>query len=192
MYLLECTRNITGYRGVIESPNFPQPYDSLLNCTWTITAPHGNKINLTFSHFDLETKTFKECIKDYLLIEEGENDSPETQLGKYCGPKDDFLSMKIYSEMHQVFLTFITDRNKNFGGFRLEWYVNGCTEKIIKPKGIIKSPSMMRSDGTRYEDLVECKWLIEVDFEKSIEITFDHIDTTKSHTCSDCKRNLIT
>lgn len=55
-YLLytECNDNITGYSGVIESPNFPNDYPGGYNCTWKITVPKGNKINITFSHFWLE------------------------------------------------------------------------------------------------------------------------------------------
>jgi hypothetical protein len=45
---------VTGFSGVIESPNFPSQYPDGLDCTWNITAPRGNKINATFSHFELE------------------------------------------------------------------------------------------------------------------------------------------
>lgn len=43
--------NITGYTGVIESPDFPNGSPDLLDHVWTITVPKGNKINITFSHF---------------------------------------------------------------------------------------------------------------------------------------------
>ena len=63
-YSTLCDTTITGLAGVIESPNFPEdyPYNRYRgsgwhlprNCTWTIKAPMGNAVNLTFSHFSME------------------------------------------------------------------------------------------------------------------------------------------
>ena len=68
--LLECNNVITGLSGVIESPNFPDPYPHNRNCTWTIEAPRGNKVNASFSHFEVEDPTRSQgqlqCTYDYL------------------------------------------------------------------------------------------------------------------------------
>jgi hypothetical protein len=53
-YFTDCNTVSTGFAGVIESPNFPDPYPHDRNCTWTIQAPLGNKINASFSHFEIE------------------------------------------------------------------------------------------------------------------------------------------
>lgn len=53
-YYIDCDSELEGLSGTIESPNFPDPYPHNRNCTWTITAPPGNRINATFSHFDIE------------------------------------------------------------------------------------------------------------------------------------------
>ena len=75
-YSTLCDTEVTGLAGVIESPNFPRLYphnrcrrteqtlgtlcliDIKLvysrNCTWKIKAPMGNRVNLTFSHFEME------------------------------------------------------------------------------------------------------------------------------------------
>ena len=53
-YFMDCNTKISGLFGAIETPNFPDPYPHDRNCTWTIEAPMGNKINATFSHFDIE------------------------------------------------------------------------------------------------------------------------------------------
>ena len=52
--------------GIIESPNFPDPYPHNRNCTWTIIAPLGNNISATFSHFDVEEGTHRGCVYDYV------------------------------------------------------------------------------------------------------------------------------
>ena len=53
LLLYTVNRNdITGYTGVIESPDFPNGSPENSNFTWRITVPKGNKINITFSHFN--------------------------------------------------------------------------------------------------------------------------------------------
>lgn len=54
-YFLVCNFVVSGFRGVIESPNFPNNYPDTVNCNWEIQVPIKNKINISFSHFDLET-----------------------------------------------------------------------------------------------------------------------------------------
>ena len=52
--------------GIIESPDFPNPYPHNRNCTWTIKAPRGNNISATFSHFHVEEPTHRGCVYDYV------------------------------------------------------------------------------------------------------------------------------
>ena len=41
------------------------------DCTWTVFAPTGNRVNLTFSHFDVEDPhTNGTCLYDYVQIAE--------------------------------------------------------------------------------------------------------------------------
>ena len=57
--------------GVIESPNFPDPYPHNRNCTWTIKAPKGNNISTTFSHFQVEDPNHRgSCAYDYVELNE--------------------------------------------------------------------------------------------------------------------------
>lgn len=69
---LVCNTLITGkHHGVIESPNFPQPYPHNRNCTWTIEAPLGNRVNLTFSHFEVEENSYSStCSYDFVEVKE--------------------------------------------------------------------------------------------------------------------------
>lgn len=79
-YSINCNRTITGYDGVIESPNFPSPYANNLDCHWKIQANLGNIIKIDFSHFELENINAYEssannnahiCGYDYLEIKDG-------------------------------------------------------------------------------------------------------------------------
>ncbi|KAH0568173.1 hypothetical protein KQX54_019308 [Cotesia glomerata] len=171
-----CVNKIHGFSGVIESPNFPEKYSSSVNCSWIIDAPIGNKINITFSHFDLESSSEEECKYDYLLIKEGSEGQFNTQLGKYC---DSRLPPKITSKEPQVSINFLTDEYYVYGGFRLEWVVVGCGGHLIRPIGEFTSPGYPAA----YPVNIECEWLIEVDYGNSVEVFFSEVDTEKSGGC---------
>lgn len=155
---------------MIESPNFPNKYEDAANCSWIIEAPIGNKINLTFSHFDLEGHNDSNCEYDYLQIMESASDSTNSELGRFCGSID--MPMKISSTKHQVLINFITDSFITFNGFRLEWMIQGCGELLTKPIGSFTSPGY----PSGYPVDIDCEWLIEADYLHSIELTFHEVN----------------
>jgi len=57
---------IHGSTGNLASPEWPFNYTNDLDCIWTISAPVGIQIELTFSMFDLEKS--ENCTNDYLEI----------------------------------------------------------------------------------------------------------------------------
>ncbi|XP_076628821.1 cubilin [Colletes latitarsis] len=170
-----CQNTLTGYYGVIESPNFPNKYERNLNCSWKIDAPRGNRLNLTFSHFDLEKPN--DCRYDYVEVKEGEYDVPKTEIAKLCD--SDSPPAKIHSTQHQVFVKFVTDGQWEGNGFRLEWAVDGCGGHLTRPSGQITSPGY----PSGYPIDVDCRWLIEVDYTHSVELTIHDINTEKLRGC---------
>ena len=42
----------------LTSPNFPEPIDTLTECQWNLTAPHGHYIALDFEIIDVSDKWF--------------------------------------------------------------------------------------------------------------------------------------
>ncbi|XP_017881696.1 cubilin [Ceratina calcarata] len=177
-YETVCRNTVQGFHGVIESPNFPEKYDHNLNCSWKIVAPIGNKINLTFSHFELEGFDWETgCNYDYVDIGEGENDEMTNHLVRLCGSET--LPEKIHSSMHEVFVNLVTDSMIAYGGFRLEWVVDGCGGHLTRPFGEFTSPGYPSS----YPYNVNCEWLIEVDHTHSIELTIHDINTEKQASC---------
>ena len=176
-----CHNKFSGFRGVIESPNFPQNYENLSNCSWVISVPVGNKINITFSHFNVEASNGP-CMKDYIMIQEGDNNEPTTQLLKTCDAEENVLPLRISSSERQVFVSFFSNSDVTASGFRLEWYVDGCIKHFTKPYGEFTSPGYPNGDKVPYI-YVHCEWLIEVSEDKSIEITFPTIENTRSRDC---------
>ncbi|CAK9795155.1 Cubn [Anthophora quadrimaculata] len=177
-YETVCQKRIQGFYGVIESPNFPNNYDHNLNCSWIIDAPVGNTISLTFSHFDVEgTGKQDVCPYDYLEVREGEQDIPGNQLALLCNTG--VLPPRIHSTKHQVFVKFVTDHMLAFGGFRLEWLVEGCSEHLRRPFDVFTSPGY----PSAYPKNVDCEWLIEADYAHSIELTIHDINTEIEKGC---------
>ena len=61
-----CSNTLTDFSGVIESPNFPNPYPHSRNCSWLIDTTLGNTVNISFSHFEIESHSG--CQFDYLQV----------------------------------------------------------------------------------------------------------------------------
>ena len=120
-----CNLELRGSSGVIESPNFPNAYPHNRNCTWNIIAPLGNRINLTFSHFDVEDHQVpgstpgsgNSCAYDFVEIKQ-----PNATLGRFCGAN---LPPQVGSTQDRVTVQFMSDMSVAHNGFRLEWRVVG-------------------------------------------------------------------
>ncbi|CAD1477837.1 unnamed protein product, partial [Heterotrigona itama] len=169
-----CENKLHGFYGSIESPNFPYKYEQNLNCSWTIDAPIGNRVNITFSHFDLEGPGNENtCSYDYLQVSEGFRDTPSHELAKLCN--SDVLPAKIHSKEHQVFVKFVTDTLISFNGFRLEWVVDGCGGHLTRPFDSFTSPGY----PSAYPTDVVCEWLIEVDYSHSVELTLHDVSISQ-------------
>ncbi|XP_053675116.1 cubilin homolog [Anopheles nili] len=177
-YNILCRRNITGFGGVIESPNFPNEYSASMDCRWKITVPAGNRINLEFSHFDFESimqhgfdnTTHQRCPFDYIELQEaiGE-DLPVPK--RYCATKP----APLVSVGRTIELIFHTDSSGEQMGFRAEWSINGCGGVLTKPYGRFTSPNYPNP----YPKLTECQWTIMAEAGKLIEITVEdfHMET---------------
>ena len=129
---------------MIESPNFPGPYPHARDCLWTIAAPRGNKVNITFSHFEVEELSSVgngTCIMDYVEIFESDQevscakdrliknkingeshlqeDGTRTSLGRFCGLNLVGLPPIIATSKQFAFVKFVADMSVAENGFRL-------------------------------------------------------------------------
>ena len=83
------------------------------NCTWTIKAPMGNSVNLTFSHFEMEDHYGTgNCSSDFLQVTEGEG-SP---VWRGCGAE---IPAMISSSSDTVRVHFQSDYSVAHHRFRL-------------------------------------------------------------------------
>lgn len=66
MHFIACGGNFFTTEGFIKSPNYPDDYIKLKDCTWIITVPVTNQIELNITQFSLEDSF--NCRFDYLEI----------------------------------------------------------------------------------------------------------------------------
>ncbi|XP_065577276.1 cubilin-like isoform X4 [Artemia franciscana] len=174
-----CNVELNGITGVIESPGFPYPYPHGKNCTWNIIAPIGNKVNLTFSHFDVESFVLPlpqdACFHDYVQVFEGK-DTNRTSLGRFCGARTPPV---VSSNSSQVQVRFESDSNIAGGGFRLEWEIYGCGGLLTKSYGYLRSPNY----PDMYPAAMACIWQISIDHGSRIELTIQDFDIEGSINC---------
>jgi len=127
--------------GFIESPGFPNGYDSELNMTWVIETQPGFVVEIDFTDFYLEASYDEDlggkCVYDYVTISDGD----ETE--RLCGVKGvhSFLapSNKPYiSDTNRVVINFVSDYSNDdpkLFGFRLYYSKVDANECNLMKEG---------------------------------------------------------
>ncbi|OXA47104.1 Cubilin [Folsomia candida] len=183
-YRATCNRVITGFHGVIESPNFPNPYPHNRNCTWELQAPLGNKLNVSFSHFDIEgpPRGGERCVYDFVNLKEWKRPTHTTDavsvtdLGKFCGSTRPPL---ISSTKDTLSINFVSDYSYAMNGFRLEWKVNGCGGRLIGSYNYLRSPNY----PNKYGNNVVCLWHVTTELGTKVELQIYELEIERSEDC---------
>lgn len=174
-YKTQCTKKLSGYSGVIESPNFPDKYPHHADCEWTIDVPLGNKLHIEFSRFELEVPLFtSSCDFDYLEIVEMGLDQREISRKRHCRQRPETMEIAAAS----VKIAFHTDVSQSEAGFRLEWKIQGCGDIFVRPQGRIAENNYNRSLP------VECNWQVAVGIGSHVELTISELNFDGGRKCS--------
>ncbi|CAN7938348.1 unnamed protein product, partial [Ixodes hexagonus] len=163
-------------RGVIESPNFPEPYPSNANCSWTIEALMGNNISLAFSTLEIEHEA--NCSYDYLEVNETDALGNHRRLGRYCGEPTS-LPAPLVSSKPVVHLHFVTDGSQRLRGFRIEYTWQGCGSTLTKPRGSLQTPNYPYG----YPHNTECLWHIQAPLGQRVHLTFVDVSMETASGC---------
>ena len=100
---------------MFRSPLHPDTYFHNTNCTWILTAPPGNVVEVKFDFLDLESHS--RCRYDYVAAYDGPLINSSRLMGKYCGNQT--TSPPVLKSLNNVMtLQFKTDRSVAAGGFR--------------------------------------------------------------------------
>lgn len=111
---------LTSASGVINSPNYPNTYDSNQFCEWNITVAENSTIAFDFKL--LRVMKSKNCMKDYIEIIDG-------ALGKSLGRFCKFRQVKLFTtSSNKATVRFHSNGNKVKDGFSLSYFTetNEC------------------------------------------------------------------
>ncbi|XP_036318853.1 cubilin homolog [Rhagoletis pomonella] len=162
-YYSNCTRTITEISGVIESPNFGNPYfNDPINCSWTIQAPKGNLIVLQFSHYEK-----RDGGRDVVFKEPGKNET----LVHLLSPNDNFTTTGN---------TLMVIQNSSWVNFRLEYVMFGCVQVFHRETGEFQSPN----HPLPYPNDIECMWEIKTTPGQGVELTVTELDIEETVNCT--------
>lgn len=97
--------------GHLESPNYPDGYQSSKECVWKLSVPQNFQVALKFQSFEIENHD--NCVYDYVEVRDGHNaDSP--LIGVYCGYK---IPPDIKSTGNKLLVKFVSDGSVQKAGF---------------------------------------------------------------------------
>ncbi|XP_034943059.1 tolloid-like protein 2 [Chelonus insularis] len=97
--------------GHLESPNYPEEYQSSKECIWRLTVPQDYQVALKFQSFEIENHD--NCVYDYVEVRDGHSsDSP--LIGLYCGYK---APPDLRSTGNKLFVKFVSDGSVQKAGF---------------------------------------------------------------------------
>ncbi|XP_017268069.1 procollagen C-endopeptidase enhancer a [Kryptolebias marmoratus] len=170
--VFHCGGDQVAESGFVGSEGFPSFYRPNSKCTWRITVPEGNVVTLSFRIFDLEADS--QCRYDYLDVYNGHSSSAQ-KLGRFCGT---FRPGSLISTSNTMMLEMVTDAETQSRGFVAFFsgakpYASDqqfCGGKMTKTQGEIKTPNW---PDKKYPPGTSCSWLITVEPDRVIQVTFD-------------------
>ncbi|XP_021114988.1 adhesion G-protein coupled receptor G6 isoform X4 [Heterocephalus glaber] len=122
-----CRVVLSSSSGTFASPCYPNDYPNSQACLWTLRAPTGYIIQITFNDFDIEEAP--NCIYDLLSLDNGESQT------KFCGATAKGLSFNSSAnEMHVSFSSDFSIQKKGFNASYIRVAVSLRNQKVILPQ----------------------------------------------------------
>ncbi|KJH51673.1 CUB domain protein [Dictyocaulus viviparus] len=191
--------------GILESPDFPTPYQSDLSCLYNITTKPSNVIHLTFLSFDLEeiNRNSGQCLEAYVLVVVVDRQGKEHIGERQCGTSP---PAKVETMQPTVYIQFVSSApGRHHRGFRIRY-------EIISEAAIKEPPSYVPDDEKAFQQScggstkkgqltgeivspgypetfpgnVTCYWLIRVEPNQRVYIRLVHFQL--SSTIAECER----
>eukprot|EP00063_Salmo_salar_P025119 XP_013999954.1 PREDICTED: G-protein coupled receptor 126-like isoform X2 [Salmo salar] len=123
-----CVVVLTDSQGTFTSPCYPQVYPKSQACKWTLQAPAGFIVQITFFDFDLEEALG--CIYDRVIVNTGNQDM------KFCGLTANGLTLNSTGNVMEM--SFNSDFSVQKKGFNVSYRqvaVALRNQKVMLPNG---------------------------------------------------------
>ncbi|XP_015795561.2 cubilin-like, partial [Tetranychus urticae] len=170
-----CGGLLTGDRGALSTPSFPNRYEGNLECDWVIRIKSlEDRIELRFNQFDLEHHP--NCRYDYVEIRDGEQQNAPL-IGRYCSTTIK-PPVPILSTSNKLFVRFRSDWSREGTGFHATYEVF-CGGYFTDDSGTISSPNY----PLLYPNSKNCTYHIRVPPGKIIQLSFTFFDLENSPDC---------
>ncbi|XP_006894385.1 PREDICTED: cubilin-like [Elephantulus edwardii] len=111
-----CGGTLYGDSGSFTSPGYPDTYPNSTHCEWTISAPAGRAVTVSFYFVSINDPG--DCVQNYLRLYDGP-DANYPFTGPYCGADTEIAPVAFSS--HQVFIEFHAEYVVQPSAFRLMW-----------------------------------------------------------------------
>ncbi|XP_029903682.1 adhesion G-protein coupled receptor G6 [Myripristis murdjan] len=139
-----CNLVLTEAQGDFTSPCYPQDYPKSQSCKWTMQAPAGFIVQLSFLDFELEEALG--CIYDRVVVNTGNTDA------KFCGLTANGLTLNSTGNVME--LSFMSDFSVQKRGFSVSFRhvavalrnqkvtITGNNGKVTKVAGSVSIPTL--------------------------------------------------
>ncbi|XP_068942361.1 cubilin [Petaurus breviceps papuanus] len=114
--LFGCGGTLYGVAGSLTSPGYPGTYENNTHCEWTIAAPAGRTVTVSFYFISIDDPG--DCIQNYLILYDGP-DASSPSYGPYCGADTNIAPF--VASTHRVFIKFHAEYAVSPSAFQLNW-----------------------------------------------------------------------
>ncbi|XP_048035940.1 adhesion G-protein coupled receptor G6-like isoform X2 [Megalobrama amblycephala] len=174
---VSCNVVLTDSQGSFTSPCYPNDYPPSQACKWTIQAPAGFIVQITFLDFELEEA--HGCIYDRVVISTGTSDA------KFCSSTSNGLTLNSSGNVMEV--SFNSDFSVQKKGFHISYKQVAqscqssvsCNVVLTDSQGSFTSPCYPND----YPPSQACKWTIQAPAGFIVQITFLDFELEEAHGC---------
>ncbi|XP_032235679.1 cubilin [Nematostella vectensis] len=178
-----------GHSGFILSPNYPSTYPTNIQCTWKITVPVQNQVELRFENISLPSW----CQEAHVKVIDGKSLFGNL-LGTYCG---DDVPVYIHSTSNIITVMFMSSSEDpgDYRGFNISYNAvrtapdevckTGITTQnshlsLTRNHGYFASPLVLHQSNFNPFDM-SCTWYARAPQGYHIELSFDVIRFPSEH-----------
>ncbi|XP_054878715.1 cubilin isoform X1 [Poeciliopsis prolifica] len=162
--------------GYITSPNYPQNYPQNIDCTWVLTVPNGEAVQIDFEE-DFYIEPTASCSFDYLELRDGSSLNSDL-ISRLCGNTRPSTQ---HSKGSAMLLRFRTDRSVTHRGFKAKYSIASCGGTYIGQTGEIHSPGF---PGSNYPENSNCEWYLEGPTGHYLTLSYKNLTLQDSAGCA--------
>ncbi|ELW49304.1 Tolloid-like protein 2 [Tupaia chinensis] len=171
-----CVHRISSAEGTLASPDWPDKYPRLRECTWNISSTAGHRVKLTFQEFEIEQH--QECAYDRVELFDGP-DSQAPSLGRFCGSTKPDPTVASGSSL---FLRFYSDASVQRRGFQAV-HSTECGGRLKAAVQTRELYSHAQFGDNNYPSQARCDWVIVAEDGYGVELVFQTFEVEEEADC---------